>query len=87
MTATTPDELTAARRSALLSGWVDAVLAVAAHYQIDASRERIRVAADWSGGQDLDEGVRLIARQAGLALHRVAPRLQDLTAWRLPVVP
>lgn len=86
MTATTPDELTAARRSALLSGWVDAVLAVAAHYQIDASRERIRVAADWSGGQDLDEGVRLIARQAGLALHRVPPRLQDLTAWRLPVV-
>ena len=56
MTATTPDELTAARRSALLSGWVDAVLAVVAHYQIDASRERIRVAADWSGGQDLVGG-------------------------------
>ena len=70
----------------LLSGWVDAVLAVAAHYKIDASRERIRVAAEWSAGQDLDEGLRQIARQAGLTLHRAAPRLRDLSPWRLPVV-
>ncbi|MGO4396135.1 type I secretion system permease/ATPase [Variovorax sp. M-6] len=86
MTAATPKELAAARRPVLLSGWVDAVLGVAAHYKIDASRERIRVAAGWSGGQDLDEGVRQIARQAGLAVHRVAPRLEDLSPWRLPVV-
>jgi len=86
MTATTPAELAAAGRPVLLSGWVDAVLAVAAHYKIDASRERIRVAAEWSAGQDLDEGLRQIARQAGLTLHRAAPRLRDLSPWRLPVV-
>lgn len=86
MTAATPGELDGARRSALLAGWVDAILTVAAHYKIDASRERIRVAAGWSDSPALDDGIRLIARQAGLTLHRVAAQLEDLSAWRLPVV-
>ena len=78
---------TAARGlSGLALGWIDAVLAVAAHYQLDASRERIRVAADWSGSLTLEESVRQMAQQAGLALRQVEPRLDALSPWRLPVV-
>lgn len=86
MTATTVPELSAARRLVLLGGWIDAVMAVAAHYQLDTSRERIRVAARWTDKQDLGESVQQMARMVGLTLRRVAPRLDTLSPWRLPVV-
>ncbi|WP_182286406.1 type I secretion system permease/ATPase [Comamonas testosteroni] len=73
----------------LMQGWLDAVLAVAAHYQIDTSRERLRVDAAWAAdgmsGEDLRHCLRQIAQQAGLAVTEVAPDLMRLTAWRLPV--
>lgn len=86
MTATTMPELSAARGPELLAGWIDAVLAVAAHYHLDTSRERIRGAAAWSGHEDIGERVRQMARQAGLTVRQVAPRLDTLNPWRLPVV-
>jgi ATP-binding cassette, subfamily C, bacterial LapB len=73
-------------RSGVAQGWMDAVLTVAAHYQLDASRERIRVAADWDSSLTLQESVRRMAQQAGLALRDMAPRLDALSPWRLPVV-
>lgn len=74
----------------LMQGWLDAVLAVAAHYQIDTSRERLRVDAAWAAdgdlsAEDLRHCMRQMAQQAGLALTEVAPELARLTAWRLPV--
>ena len=73
-------------REALRDGWLDAVLAVAAHYQLDASRERIRVASLWNSAQPVGDGARHMARQAGLSLSFVAPKLARLNAWRLPAV-
>src|SRR5690606_32568060 len=72
--------------AALQAGWLEAVLAVAAHYQLDASRERIRVDVRWSGRQPIEDSARQMARQAGLTLRAVAPQLDSLTPWRLPVV-
>ncbi|MDH1337080.1 type I secretion system permease/ATPase [Comamonas thiooxydans] len=73
----------------LMQGWLDAVLAVAAHYQIDTSRERLRVDAAWAAdgmsSEDLRHCMRQMAQQAGLAVTEVAPDLTRLTAWRLPV--
>lgn len=73
----------------LMQGWLDAVLAVAAHYQIDTSRERLRVDAAWAAdgmsSEDLRHCIRQMAQQAGLAVTEVAPDLTRLTAWRLPV--
>ncbi|QXZ11219.1 type I secretion system permease/ATPase [Comamonas sp. Y33R10-2] len=73
-----------------LDGWVDAILTVASHYQIDTSRERLRVSASWQGtGKDtfdMQEAVRQISQQAGMTLHEVAPKLDELSPWRLPVV-
>ena len=70
----------------LQSGWLEAVLTVASHFHIDASRERIRVAAAWNSNLGPEEGARQMARQAGLTLRRVALRLDGLTPWRLPLV-
>ena len=84
-------QLAAARRhkqaqERLIDGWLDAVLMVAAHYQIDTSRERLRVSAVWQGTGNIQETVRQMAQQAGLVLREVAPKLEELSPWRLPVV-
>lgn len=74
-----------------MQGWMEAILAVAANYQIDTSRERLRVDAAWAAGGDLSaddlrQCIRQMARQAGLIVTEVAPDLKRLTAWRLPLV-
>jgi ATP-binding cassette subfamily C protein LapB len=73
-----------------VSGWVDAILQVAAHYRIDCSRESLRVAAQWSargeGALALEQLVPRLARQAGLAMRWVAADASKLTSWRLPLV-
>lgn len=68
------------------TGWRDAVLMVAAHYQLKASPEHIRVAARWSAHTPIEAQAREMARQAGLSLQFVQPTLAGLTPWRLPVV-
>ncbi|CAM5208060.1 Toxin RTX-I translocation ATP-binding protein [Castellaniella defragrans] len=73
------------RLSVLLAGWLDAILAVAAHYQLDASRERLKVDLSWGSRDNLRQRVGEAARQAGLRLQWVKPRLSDLSSWRLPV--
>ncbi|HEY0197393.1 MAG TPA: type I secretion system permease/ATPase [Rhodanobacter sp.] len=70
----------------LQAGWRDAVLAVAAHYQLNASPEHIRVATQWNADAPIEAQARQMARQAGLSLQRVQPALAALTPWRLPVV-
>ena len=70
---------------ALQTGWCDAVLAVAAHYQLNASPEHIRIAAQWNERAPVEDQAREMARQAGLSLQLVQPRLADLNPWRLPV--
>jgi ATP-binding cassette subfamily C protein LapB len=76
-------EMSAATQQA---GWLDAVLSVASHYQLDASRERIRVAAQWSKHSDPLDTVRQMALQAGLSFTPVQPQFEALSPWRLPVI-
>lgn len=76
----------AATGNALQMGWRDAVLTVAAHYQLNASAEHIRLAAQWHEQAPVENQAREMARQAGLSLQRLQPRLADLNPWRLPVV-
>lgn len=72
------------------SGWVDAIVRVAAHYRIDCSREGIRVSAQWNargaGALPLERLVPRLARRAGLAMRWVEPDPARLTSWRLPLV-
>lgn len=68
-----------------LEGWLEAILAVATHYQLDVSRERLRVGASWNGSGRLQAALRKTARQAGLQLRWVRPSLDGITSWRLPI--
>lgn len=71
---------------ALQIGWRDAILLAAAHYQLNASPEHLRLAAQWHENEAIGERAVEMARQAGLSLQMVQPRLADLNPWRLPVV-
>jgi len=67
--------------------WLDALVAVARHYRLDASGERARVEAGWRAREaDLDEVVVHMARQLGLVavFDRFVPGMLD--PWRLPMV-
>lgn len=68
-----------------LSGWLDAVVTVAEHYRLEASRERLQVAMSWGDVEDLQGSVRDVARQAGLHLRWIKPQFKTLNSWRLPV--
>lgn len=70
----------------LRTGWCNAVLMVAAHYQLNASPEHIRLASQWNDAAPIEDQAREMAREAGLSLQLVQPRLADLSPWRLPVV-
>ena len=54
------------------AGVLDAVLAVATHYQLNTSREHLRVAAQWSSSQNTLELMHQTALQAGLSYKQVA---------------
>ena len=70
----------------LLGGWLDAILAVAGHYHLDVSRERLRVAASWNDAGQRQAALRETARQAlELQLRWVQLRLKSITPWRLPI--
>lgn len=69
------------------SAWLEALLAVARHYSVESSPERVRVEMDWLANDvPLDILVDHMARQLGLAVAftRFKPNLLDL--WRLPLV-
>lgn len=80
------DRVAAEAAERLQHGWCEAILTVAAHYRLDASPEHIRVSARWNLQAPIERQAREMARQAGLSLQLVRPRLDELTAWRLPVV-
>ncbi|HET6537280.1 MAG TPA: type I secretion system permease/ATPase [Sphingopyxis sp.] len=75
----------AATDDALQQGWLDAILVIAAHYQLNASPEHIKLAGQWIGDALIEDRARDLARQAGLSFQLVQPRLTDLAPWRLPV--
>ena len=67
--------------------WLEALVAVARHYRIDGSEERVRVEADWHAREaGLDEVVERMAAQLGLVavFERFVPGMLD--PWRLPMI-
>lgn len=70
----------------LLAGWRDAILDSAAHYQLGASPEHLRLIESWQDGAALDAHLRDLARQAGLSLKPLPLDLSGMTPWRLPLI-
>lgn len=66
--------------------WLQGVLAVARHYRIEASAERIRLELNWNQNQTVDDILSLITRQVGLHVRKVEFSSEILNPWRLPVL-
>ncbi len=67
--------------------WLEALLAVARHYRIDTSPERVRVDADWRARDArLDDVIERMTRQLGLVAVFDALDADALDPWRLPLI-
>lgn len=64
--------------------WVEALIIIAEHYQINCSRENVRLASVWADNPA--KAITTAARQAGLALRFLAVDNLRLSQWRLPMM-
>ncbi len=66
--------------------WLQAVLAIAKHYRIEPSEERLRLQLDWNPSQSLDDILSLVSRQIGMSLRKTEFSEDILNPWRLPLL-
>lgn len=66
--------------------WLQAVLAIAKHYRIEPSEERLRLQLDWNPDQSIDNILNAVSRQIGLSLRKTAFNEEFLNPWRLPIL-
>ena len=66
--------------------WLQAVLAIAKHYRIEPSEERLRLQLDWNPSQSLDDILILVSRQIGMNLRKTEFSEDILNPWRLPLL-
>lgn len=66
--------------------WLQGVMAIAKHYRIETSSERIRLELNWNQNQSLDDVLTIMTRQVGLHLRKVDFSADILNPWRLPVL-
>lgn len=68
------------------SYWIEAIITVAKHYRLEASKENISLTGHWLQKQPISDVLRSMARQAGLSVGVIRLKSSDLSAWRLPLV-
>lgn len=66
--------------------WLQAVLAIAKHYRIEPSEERLRLQLDWNANQSIDDILILVSRQIGMSLRKTEFSEDILNPWRLPLL-
>ena len=66
--------------------WLQAVLAIAKHYRIEPSAERIRLQLDWNPNQNIDDVLLVMSRQVGMSLRKTTYSADLINPWRLPVI-
>ena len=66
--------------------WLQAVLAIAKHYRIEPSEERLRLQLDWNPSQSIDDILILVSRQIGMNLRKAEFSEDILNPWRLPLL-
>ncbi len=66
--------------------WLSAAIAIAKHYRIEPSEERIRLQLDWTQLHSAEEVLSIISRQLGLSMRKVKFSADMLNPWRLPVL-
>lgn len=80
-----PVDVESEPRPDLLS-WQEAIADVAHHYRLDVSRQTMTIAAQWHQHQTGDDPIRMMAKQAGLAMKTASLATFRFSSWLLPVV-
>ncbi|MDL2329929.1 type I secretion system permease/ATPase [Desulfosarcina sp. OttesenSCG-928-A07] len=66
--------------------WIQAMLAVARHYRLEASAENVRTLSSWEKKNPTDDVLQRMARNMGLNLRAVPFSMKFLDPWTLPLV-
>lgn len=66
--------------------WLQAVLAIAKHYRIELSEERLRLQLDWNPNQSIDDILTVMSRQIGMSIRKIEFNEEVLNPWRLPIL-
>lgn len=66
--------------------WLQAVLAIAKHYRIEPSEERLRLQLDWNPNQSIDDILTIMSRQIGMSIRKIEFNEEVLNPWRLPIL-
>lgn len=66
--------------------WLQAVLAIAKHYRIEPSEERLRLQLDWNPNQSIDDILTVMSRQIGMSIRKIEFNEEVLNPWRLPIL-
>ena len=66
--------------------WLQAVLAIAKHYRIEPSEERLGLQLEWNQNQSIDDILTLVSRQIGMNLRKAEFSEDLLNPWRLPLL-
>ncbi|PWB13004.1 type I secretion system permease/ATPase [Acinetobacter sp. AM] len=66
--------------------WLQAVLAIAKHYRIEPSEERLRLQLDWNPNQSIDDILTVMSRQIGMSIRKIEFNEEVLNPWRLPLL-
>ena len=66
--------------------WLQAVLAIAKHYRIEPSEERLRLQLDWNPNQSIDDILTVMSRQIGMSIRKIEFNEDVLNPWRLPLL-
>ncbi|WP_166171844.1 type I secretion system permease/ATPase [Acinetobacter sp. SA01] len=66
--------------------WLQAVLAIAKHYRIEPSEERLRLQLDWNPNQSIDDILTVMSLQIGMSIRKIEFNEDVLNPWRLPLL-
>lgn len=73
-------------RTYRLEKWQQAIIQIAHHYRLNVSVENVHLVSTWRGVQDDDEMVKMMAKQAGMAVKISTVGTVRLSTWQLPVL-
>ncbi|WP_343595975.1 type I secretion system permease/ATPase [Acinetobacter sp.] len=66
--------------------WLQALNIIASHYRIEVSHEQLLLQTQWNKYEHVDDFLHATVRQIGLKMRKADARLNQITAWQLPLI-
>lgn len=66
--------------------WLQALNIIASHYRIEVSHEQLLLQTQWNKYEHVEDFLHATVRQIGLKMRKADARLDQITAWQLPLI-